>query len=423
MGFKQVLGIVLLATIMLLPLTAYTPKVEAAGAFAALLNFDDYRNRMGSVTPMQPSTTFYFPHFHQDSNWQTFMAVVNPSSTDSATVTFTAYRDDGALVNTAEWYLGPGVKVGGFVNQIIPGTTGTGWIEVHSDLPIVGILNFDDYTNRMGSMSGVYPYMSICFPHFHQDANWQTFYAIVNPSDFMPVHPTITYYRDDGSVAGTESLTLSPHHKIGRFAISGSGWIAVWAEYPIVGMLNFDDYHNRMGTIEYAIPSRTLYFPHFQQDANWQTFYAIANPSDTSTSITVTYYREDGSIIGTDTSTLGGHCKLGRFAVAGTGWIKVESPGWIVGMLNFDDYHNRMGSIVAATPLESIIFPHFHQDSSWQTFYAIVNLGGADAFTSTYYGADGSTIAFAFTTLAVNSKIGRFATGGTGWLRIHWAIT
>jgi len=378
---------------------------------------------MGSVTPMQPSTTFYFPHFHQDSNWQTFMAVVNPSSTDSATVTFTAYRDDGALVNTAEWYLGPGVKVGGFVNQIIPGTTGTGWIEVHSDLPIVGILNFDDYTNRMGSMSGVYPYMSICFPHFHQDANWQTFYAIVNPSDFMPVHPTITYYRDDGSVAGTESLTLSPHQKIGRFAISGSGWIAVWAEYPIVGMLNFDDYHNRMGTIEYAIPSRTLYFPHFQQDANWQTFYAIANPSDTSTSITVTYYREDGSIIGTDTSTLGGHCKLGRFAVAGTGWIKVESPGWIVGMLNFDDYHNRMGSIVAATPLESIIFPHFHQDPNWQTFYAIVNLGGADAFTSTYYGADGSTIAFAFTTLAVNSKIGRFATGGTGWLRIHWAIT
>lgn len=186
-----------------------------------------------------------------------------------------------------------------------------------------------------------------------------------------------------------------------------------------VGLLNFDDYRNRMGSVTPMYPSRTFYLPHFQQDAGWQTFYAIVNPLDTSTSITVTYYREDGSIISTDTSTLGAHCKLGRFAVAGAGWIKVntiEHP--IVGILNFDDYHNRMGSIVAATPQSSIVFPHFHQDANWQTFYAFVNLGPSATFTATYYRAAGSTITSTSTTVATNSKLGRFATSGTGWLHI-----
>lgn len=402
-------------------------RVPNSGKFTAtstptlsvgLLNFDDYRNRMGSVTPMYPSRTFYFPHFQQDVGWQTFVAIANPNDQE-AEVALAFYRDDGSLLKVQHFNIPYNGKQGFTLSSL--GVTGGGWIKVDSDLPVVGLLNFDDYANRMGSMSGVTPTPFVYFPHFHQDANWQTFYAIVNPSD-SPAQITITFYRDSGSVAGTESLTLNARSKIGRFAISGSGWIAVQSDTPIVGMLNFDDYHNRMGTIEHAPypPSSGLYFPHFQQDAGWQTFYAIVNPLDTSTSITVTYYREDGSIISTDTSTLGAHCKFGRFVVAGAGWIKVntiEHP--IVGMLNFDDYHNRMGSIVAATPQSSIVFPHFHQDANWQTFYAFVNLGPSSAFTSTYYRAAGSTITSTSTTVATNSKLGRFATSGTGWLIVR----
>jgi len=89
------------------------------------------------------------------------------------------------------------------------------------------------------------------------------------------------------------------------------------------------------------------------------------------------------------------------------------------GMLNFDDHHNRMRSIVAVTPHKSIIFPHFHQDASWQTFYAIVNLGPSTTVTAAYYRADDSMITTMPTTIPTNNKIGQFATGGTGWLRIH----
>jgi len=387
---------------------------SATAAMVGLLNFDDYRNRMGSLTPMEPSTTFYFPHYHQDSKWQTFIAIANPN-TPAAGVTLTFYSNNGVPVATRSFDVGAGCKVGYLLSSL--GITGTGWIKVESNLPVVGLLNFDDYANRMGSMSGVTPASAIYFPHFHEDAKWQTYYAIVNPSD-TGASITVTYYQADGTVVSTDSLTLDPYQKIGRFAVSGTGWISVQSDTPIVGMLNFDDYRNRMGTIEHATPSSTLYFPHFHQDSSWQTYYAIANPSDTSASVTVTYYRADGSVITTDTLTLNAYSKLGRFAVGGTGWIKVESTVPIVGMLNFDDYRNRMGSIVAVTPQSSAIFPHFHQDSNWETFYAIVNLGPSATFDAAYCRADGSTITIVPTTVATNSKVGRFATGGTGWLKI-----
>jgi hypothetical protein len=184
-------------------------------------------------------------------------------------------------------------------------------------------------------------------------------------------------------------------------------------------MLNFDDYHNRMGSMEYAIPSTILYFPHFDQGAGWQTFYALANPSETSASVTVTYYRADGSVITTDGLTLNAHSKAGSFAVSGTGWFKVESSIPIVGMLNFDDYHNRMGSIVAVTtPSESIVLPHFDQSVGWETYYAVVNVSSSTTLTSTYYRAEGSTITSESTLVASNGKIGRFPPNGNGWLRI-----
>jgi len=378
-----------------------------------MLNFDDYRNRMGSITPMVPSTTFYFPHFHQDASWQTYVAIANPNDAEAA-VTLTFYSGGGSTLDTKAFNVPSNGKLGFLLSSL--GVSGTGWIKVGSNIPVVGILNFDDYANRMGSMSGVTSATKIYFPHFHQDASWQTYFAVVNPNDGA-ASIAITYYKADGSVLNTESLNLNPRNKTGKFAVVGTGWIAVQSNVSIVGMLNFDDYRNRMGTIEHATPSSTLYFPHFHQDSSWQTYYAIANPSDTSASVTVTYYRADGAVITTDTLTLNAYCKLGRFAVAGTGWIKVESTVPIVGMLNFDDYRNRMGSIVAVTPLESIIFAHFHQDASWETFYAFANIGSMTTISTTYYRSTGMTGPTSII-LATNEKQGQFATSGTGWLMV-----
>ncbi|WP_455277837.1 C1 family peptidase [[Eubacterium] cellulosolvens] len=188
----------------------------------------------------------------------------------------------------------------------------------------VSMLNFDDYNNRMGSLTAMEPATTFYFPHFHQDSSWQTYYSLANPQT-SSADITITYYRADGTQLPPESFSLSAGHKIGSFSASGTGWIKVESSVPIVGMLNFDDYNNRMGSMPGVTPSDTLYFPHFHQDSNWQTFGVIVNPNGIGAYITLNFNSSGGSTISTDSFTLDADHKRGRFAVIGTGWIETIS--------------------------------------------------------------------------------------------------
>ena len=384
--------------------------IDKAPNFIGMLTFDDYRNRMGGITAMEPSTTFFFPHFHRDSSWCTFYTIVNPQSS-SASIDLTYYGFDGSTILTESFSLGPGQKRGTF------SPTGSGWMKVESDVPIIGMLNFHDYANRMGSVPGVTPTSTIYFPHFNRNSSWFTFYTIVNPqTSEASVH--ITHYASDGSTLSTESLTLEAGHKIGRFPDSGNGWIKVESDVPIVGLLNFHDYKNRMGSVPGVTPLSTLYFPHFDRSSSFCTFYTIANPQTSDASVDITQYASDGSIISTDSFTLKPNHKRGTYSATGNGWIKVESDVPIVGLLNFHDYKNRMGSIPGIMPSSTLYFPHFDQCSKWQTFYAIVNVGHDCALASTYYAGDGSTITSTLTSLPVKNKKGQFSSSGNGWIEI-----
>ena len=407
------------------------PALYSPEKHVAMLNFDDYKNRMGSLTPMEPTTTFYFPHFHQDSNWQTYIALVNPNVQPTATVTLTAFDKNGVELRSTTVYLDPLCKVGGLVKDLFGGLTGTGWIEVESDMPIIGLLNFDDYVNRMGSMSGVTPATTIYFPHFHQDSVWQTYIAVVNPNSTDSATVTFTAYRNDGTPTGAPAVWyIGPRVKVGGLvhqiipSATGTGWITVESDLPIVGMLNFDDYKNRMGSMEACSSSYTLYFPHFHQDSKWQTYVAFANPSASETAYAdITAYRGDGTIAGTRELTLAPHSKYGALVnslvtgLTGTGWLEVVSSIPIVGMENFDDYQNRMGSLSASIPQQTVFFPHFHRDSSWQTYVSIVNLGPAATTVIDYWRSDGYWIGWTCTTLGNRCKTGTFTATGTGWLR------
>ncbi|WP_455277836.1 hypothetical protein, partial [[Eubacterium] cellulosolvens] len=122
----------------------------------------------------------------------------------------------------------------------------------------------------------------------------------------------------------TDSFSLDAGHKTGKFPASGSGWIKVESTQPIVGMLNFDDYRNRMGSMPGITTSSTLYYPHFDQGSSWQTYYAIVN-SGPACSITSTYYASNGSTIGSDSISIPENNKAGRFPSSGSGWIELPS--------------------------------------------------------------------------------------------------
>jgi len=384
----------------------------ASVPFVGMLNFHDYSNRMGSMPGVTPSSTLYFPHFDKGSSWSTYYTIVNPQ-TSSADIDVTYYASDGSTISTSSYTLDPGHKTGTFP------PTGSGWIKVESTQPIIGMLNFHDYSNRMGSMPGMTPLSTLYFPHFDKGSSWSTFYTIVNPQS-SSANIDVTYYASDGSTIDTDSYTLDPGHKTGTFSPTGSGWIKVESTQPIIGMLNFHDYSNRMGSMPGVTPSSTLYFPHFDKGSSWSTYYTIVNPQTSSADIDVTYYASDGSTISTSAYTLLAGHKSGTYPPTGSGWIKVESTQPIIGMLNFHDYSNRMGSMPGMTPLSTHYFPHFDKGSSWSTFYTIVNTQTSSAdIDVTYYASDGSTISTSTYTLLAGHKTGTFPPTGSGWIKVE----
>ena len=94
---------------------------------------------------------------------------------------------------------------------------------------------------------------------------------------------------------------------------------------PFVGMLNFHDYSNRMGSMPGVAPSSTLYFPHYDKGSSWSSYGAIVNQDSARAFATTTFYATDGAIIDSGTDSVDSRCKIGGYPPTGSGWIKVET--------------------------------------------------------------------------------------------------
>jgi Zn-dependent metalloprotease len=412
------------------PILKERVAIRFASPIAGILNFDDYSKRMGSITMMQPSRIFYFPHFHQDSNWRTYISLINPSSTDTATVTLEAYSNTGSLLGKNTINIGPGRKVSGFVNQLISGATGTGWVKVSSNIPIVGLLNFDDYRNRMGSMSGVLPSTEIIFSNYEHVGNWRTYLYIINPNQYS-VNVRIVAYGDAGNIQSERSYTISPLSKLGGFipyllGVTGSGWIYITGDAPIVGGMNIDDSANRMASVEPSIPSKILILPHFHQDSTWRTKICIVNTINLyDTRVEISAYSSSGNIIANREYNIAPKGRLCGtidilLGITGTGYIVIQALDPVATVLFFDDRVNRMGGFPGITWSGKIYIPHFHMDSSWRSYIAVTNFGYQIKIVTINYISDSGSV-IRKETIMVNAlgKAGKFTMTGKGWIIIE----
>jgi hypothetical protein len=396
-----------------------------------MLNFDDNAYRMGSVTPSPASKVLYFPHFHQDSSWRTYISLVNPNS-QPAEITLTAYSNYGSVIASRKITINPNSKVSDFVNNMIPGATGKGWVKVVSSLPIIGLLNFDDYRYRMGSLSAVTPVTNIYIPHFHDGGEWRSYLSIVNPSPDAVAQVTIRAYDSYGNVLKSKTFTINPLSKLAGFVsaligTSGPGSLEIISDTPVAAILNFDDKTYRMGSVEPPIPSKAIIFPHVHQDSSWRTYISIMNTEPSKTArVRITLYRTDGTFYGSVESSIP---PKGRIAgtinqiftgFSGTGHIIVESTEPIAGILNFDDYRYRMGSMPSVILESETLIAHFHQGGGWRSYLAIVNYGDAQKTIKVrYLDANGNTLTISQYQLYPNGKIGTFTITGKGWIRIE----
>jgi Zn-dependent metalloprotease len=404
--------------------------IRFASPMAGMLNFDDYSRRMGSITIMQPSKIFYFPHYHQDSNWRTYISLINPSTTDTANVVLEAYSNSGILRGRTTLNIEPGRKVGGFVNQLISGATGAGWVKVSSNIPIVGLLNFDDYNNRMGSMSGVQPSTEITFSNYEHFGIWRTYLYIVNPNQYS-VNVRIVAYGDAGNIQSERQYTISPFSKLGGFipnllGVTGSGWIYVTGDAPLVAGINIDDSANRMESLEPSTKSKILILPHFHQDSTWSTKICIVNTINLfNTEVEISAYSSSGALLASRTYSVSPRGRLcgtvnTLLGLTGTGYIVLQALDPIAAVLFFDDGVNRMGGFTGVIWSGKIHIPHFHMDSNWRSYIAVVNFGyQSKTVTFNYISESGSIIGKETITLNALGKAGKLTIRGKGWIIIN----
>jgi len=404
--------------------------IRFATPIVSMLNFDDYSKRMGSITMMQPARVFYFPHFHQDSSWRTYISLINPSSTNTAIVTLEAYSNTGSLLGKSTLNIDPGRKVGGFINQLISGITGTGWIKVSSNIPIVGLLNFDDYRYRMGSMIGVSSSTEIIFSDYEHIGNWRTYLYIINPNQYS-VKVRIVAYGDLGNVQAERIYTISPLSKLGGFipsllGISGSGWIYITSDAPITAGMNIDDGANRMASVEPSAPSKILILPHFHQDSNWRTKICIVNTINLYyTHAEISAYSSIGSLIGRREYTISPRGRLcgtieSLLGISGKGYIVIQALDPVATVLFFDDYGDRMGGFPGVTWSGKIYISHFHTDSTWRSYIAVTNFGyQIKTITINYISDSGSIISNETIMINALGKAGKFTIAGKGWIIIN----
>jgi hypothetical protein len=125
--------------------------VESTGGdVAGLLLYGDKNavpNRIAALSGVPAGTSLNLSNFYSDNEWWTGIALVNPSSTTSATLTLTAYAPNGTQIDQRTQPLAALNKTVGMVNTMfnLSGNS-EGWVKVTSTEPIVGleILNADD---------------------------------------------------------------------------------------------------------------------------------------------------------------------------------------------------------------------------------------------------------------------------------------
>jgi hypothetical protein len=380
----------------------------------------------------------YFSHFDSTEAWWTGVALANPNSS-AANVTLTAYNQSGAPIGNSSITL-PANGQKSFQVEDQLGVSGKGWIQIVPDKQLIGLEIFGNIAS--GSLAGLNssrkPSNKFSFSHFDTTADWWTGIAFANPHNTQ-ANVTLTTYNQSGTPIGSSTIALPANGQISfmvkdQIGVSGTGWIGVESDQPIVGLELFGNVTTGQitGVPASTYPSTVLYFSHFDTTAEWWTGIALANPNGTSASVALTAYNQSGAEIGSSIITLPANGQKGfmvkdQMGVSSTGWIYVSSDQPIVGLeiLGSITSGGLAGLVAPNNVRHNLAFSHFDTTADWWTNMALANPNGASAsVTLTAYDESGAGIGTSTITLPANGQKffhvkDQLSVSGKGWINVN----
>jgi hypothetical protein len=382
------------------------------------------------------SQNLYLGHFATDPvTWYTGVAILNPSDITQASVDMTAYDNNGNTLGTAHVDVPPNGRVCDFVRNLFNDPSlGSGWIEVVSDVDVMGFLVYGMWAGGIAALPSQDLAEQLVLGHFAVDSMWWTGLAVLNPSG-SDVNVTLTAYGDTSGQIDQQSFQIPAKSKIVDYAevllpgiataADTTGWIMVEADpgQQVASGLVFGDKVSDPNKIAGApaIPSgMTLNLSSFRSETDWTwwTGVTLVNPG-TATNVTLTAYGSDGTQIDQIVQPIEAQGKTWGFVRtlfslgANTrGWIEAaaDDPVSALQLFSADDDAEEAWGLAAIAPQSAdytIYLGHYASTVDWWTVFGMANTSGvnpANVYLTAY--TDGGVVAGTSTdTLPVKGSI------------------
>ena len=321
----------------------------------------------------------------------TGIALVNTSSSPVA-ATFNLYGSNGSLVTQSTLNVPATGQAARLASEILPGATGSGWIQVTSSSPeLQGFELTGDFSTVVDGAGPAVESKQLAVIHFSHD---DTLY-IANTSS-SPGTARITLNDAKGAGLAVKSIPLAAFQpafvRVGDLNDDNNiDFVSISADVTVsaslttklpggldVGVIN--------GVPVSDAPS-DLYFPFApsgpQGGSNWKTSLGIANIGTATQSVSLTFTPDSGPPVTIQRSVAPGasvgDSASNLFSLSSTtftaGWIRVTGSGPLAGVVAYQDLSAGSLAVVSSqsTGATRFFFGHIASLSPWYTGVALLN--------------------------------------------------
>ena len=268
---------------------------------------------IAGFSPAATATEIYIPHFVEDADWWTGVAVANPG-TVAAQVSITAFSDAGQQIGeTYQELIGGGCRMVPQIvrNLIFLGQNNSGWLKITASQPVAAMEIFGQAsTSMIAGLSAGETGSKLCYPYFQEGPGKWTGIAIANPGA-TEARVTLKALNDDGDTVGEVNGHVVP--AFGRMppqTITGlfgnldnqTGCLEVIASQPVIGLGLLGSAGWLAGYTAVKEQTGTLAFPHFADSDGWWTKLVLVNTSDTAAALSMAAYGVSGTLVGEEKS-------------------------------------------------------------------------------------------------------------------------
>ncbi len=292
----------------------FAAEADTAAGIAGYEKFyidGKYRVAVPLVTRINQGDIF-ISHIATDGNWWTGVSLLN--TTDKSKELTFAFDNDETRSLTLAPKEHRAIDMATLLQRSAVGTPAHSAV-IRNAAGIVGLELFSQGNQLSGILIKDQTATEIYYPHVAVDDGWWTgvvAYNAVGESGEM----TFTAYASDGTDLGEKTDVTLPGHSqyIGSVAEldfpAGTAWFKVKSDQPIVGFELFGTANGAQlaGYSGAAISGVEGLLPKLESDG--YTGVAMVNVTNKTAEVTLTAYKNDGTVVATESVSLDGYAKI-----------------------------------------------------------------------------------------------------------------